>query len=219
VLRHRSGCLIRCTAKNTPRSASNTKQTLASGAEFRMHPRASELSHTTGCALSDGRDKSSVVLDRESDQEKSLNPSGPRITISALRLVAAQGRPRLVSAASGTRLTRGSWRHATNGVQPSAFLVLAWRPGRWHWTLSRSPASASSATNPVLLPEAKPRAIRQHFVVSSKPARSKVAHLLPQTRADKGATVKVCRFDPLSTSYRSLEIQEHMNNERVRNGQ
>jgi len=31
------------------------------------------------CALSDGSAKSSVVLDRELDQKKSLDPSGPRI--------------------------------------------------------------------------------------------------------------------------------------------
>ena len=41
---------------------------------------ASELDHNCGmCALSDGLAKSSVVLDRELDQEKSLDPSGPRI--------------------------------------------------------------------------------------------------------------------------------------------
>jgi hypothetical protein len=42
VPRHRSGCLIRCTAKNTPRSASNAKQTLHEqqktfNAKFRGH--------------------------------------------------------------------------------------------------------------------------------------------------------------------------------------
>ena len=41
---------------------------------------ASELDHNcVMCALSDGIAKSSVVLDRELDQEKSLDPSGPRI--------------------------------------------------------------------------------------------------------------------------------------------
>jgi hypothetical protein len=40
------------------------------------------------CPLSDDAAKSSVVLDRETDQEKSLGPSGPRI-----RCPSAAGRP------------------------------------------------------------------------------------------------------------------------------
>jgi hypothetical protein len=40
----------------------------------------SELDHNTGaCAPSRMAPQSSVVLDREPDQEKSLDPSGPRI--------------------------------------------------------------------------------------------------------------------------------------------
>ena len=45
------------------------------------------------CALSDDPAKSSVVLDRALDQEKSLDPSGPSHKMSTIRLVAPQGRP------------------------------------------------------------------------------------------------------------------------------
>jgi hypothetical protein len=64
--------------------------------ECRVRQRSctSELGHDFwACAPSRmPPDKSSVVLDRESDQEMSLDPSGPRIRLHALRLVAPQGR-------------------------------------------------------------------------------------------------------------------------------
>ena len=79
------------------------------------------------CALSDGLAKSSVVVDRELDQEKSLDPSGPRIP--------AVGRPARTTAGlvpvatSGTRSIREECarRASTTGLRHSAFIVPAGR--------------------------------------------------------------------------------------------
>src|SRR6266446_10432483 len=82
------------------------------------------------CALPDGSAKSSVVLDRELDQEKSLDPSGPRI-----RCPLCGGRPArttagLIPAATcGTRSIpeECARRASTTGPQPNVFRVPAGR--------------------------------------------------------------------------------------------
>jgi hypothetical protein len=67
--------------------------------------------------------KSSVVLDREPDQEKSLDPSGPRIRCPLCDWSPASTTAGLVAAViSGTRSIREEdARHASvGGLQPSA---------------------------------------------------------------------------------------------------
>src|ERR1700732_2555351 len=81
--------------------------------------------------LSDDPAKSSVVLDRALDQEKSLDPSGPSHKMSTIHF----GRPArttagLVPAAThGTRSKREECAPpaSTSGPQPSAFFVPAGR--------------------------------------------------------------------------------------------
>jgi hypothetical protein len=82
------------------------------------------------CALSDGSSKSSVVLDRELDQEKSLDdPSGPRIRCPLCGGRPARAAGLVPAATSGTRST---WADCVppasiNGLRLSAYLVAAGR--------------------------------------------------------------------------------------------
>src|SRR5450759_4451748 len=92
-----------------------------------MRPHASELGHNSGalCALSDDPAKSSVVLDRELDQEKSLDPSGPRIRCLLCGWSPARTTAGLVPVAtSGTRSIREECarRASTTGLRHSAFM-------------------------------------------------------------------------------------------------
>src|SRR5438132_10039207 len=82
------------------------------------------------CPLSDESAKSSVVFDREADQEKSLEPSGPRIRCPLCSWPPARTTAGLVLAAThGTRSTPEECAPpaSTSGFQRSVFPVPAGR--------------------------------------------------------------------------------------------